>query len=138
MNALANRCPTGLLNVKCHSGQDICFRARITHLAEHIVNKSCGADRIPNKMLRLAAIIIKDPLTKLFNKSLSEGAYPSLWKHAKIPPINKNKGAQSYPKNYRPISHQYPILSKVFEKLVLPYKVSFYIGPWFYLKSTLT
>ena len=89
----------------------------LTVLNKINVNKSCGADRIPNKMLKLAAIIIKDPLTKLFNKSLSEGVYPSLWKHAKITPIYKNKGAQSDPKNYRPIS-LLPSLSKVFEKLV--------------------
>ena len=68
-------------------------------------------------MLKLAAIILKDPLAKLFNKSLTEGVYPTSWKHAKITPIYKNKGAPSDPQNYRPIS-LLPSLSKVFEKLV--------------------
>ena len=89
----------------------------LTVLNKLNVNKSCGFDRIPNKMLKLAAIILKDPLAKLFNKSLTESVYPTSWKHAKITPIYKNKGAPSDPQNYRPIS-LLPSLSKVFEKLV--------------------
>ena len=65
----------------------------------------------------MAAIIIKDPLTRLFNKSLAEGVYPTLWKHAKITAIYKTKGASSDPQNYRPIS-LLPTLSNVFEKLI--------------------
>ena len=59
------------------------------------VNKSCGFDRIPYRMLKLAAIIIKDPLIRLLNKLLAEGVYLVIWKHAKITPVYKNKGSSS-------------------------------------------
>ena len=68
-------------------------------------------------MLQLVAIIIAEPLTKLFNKSLQSGIYPTSWKHANIKPIFKNKGSPSDPTNYRPIS-LLPCLSKVFEKII--------------------
>ena len=84
-------------------------------------NKSCGPDLLPAKILKLTAIIIAEPLTKLFNKSLQSGVYPTLWKHANIKPIFKNKGSPSDTTNYRPIS-LLPCLSKVFEKnSLLPY-----------------
>ena len=57
------------------------------------------------------------PLTKLFNKSLTTGKYPTTWKQAHVRPIFKNKGSPSDPTNYRPIS-LLPCLSKVFEKVV--------------------
>ena len=81
------------------------------------VNKSCGSDKIPNKILKLAGILIKEPLTKLFNKSLEQGVYPDMWKHANITPIFKHKGSSSDPKNYRPIS-LLPNISKILEKVV--------------------
>ena len=68
------------------------------------VNKSCGSDQLPTKILKLTALLIYEPLTQLFNKSLASGKYPSLWKHAKVRPIFKRKGTPSEVNNYRPIS----------------------------------
>ena len=82
-----------------------------------VINKSCGPDLLPSKILKLVAIIIAEPLTKLFNKSLRSGTYPTTWKEANIQPIFKNKGSPSDPTNYRPIS-LLPCLSKVFERIV--------------------
>ena len=81
------------------------------------VNKSCGPDELPNKILKLVAILIYEPLTILFNKSLSEGQFPTTWKEARVTPIFKGKGSASQSTNYRPIS-LLPCLSKVFERLV--------------------
>lgn len=81
------------------------------------VNKSCGPDELPNKIIKLVTILIYEPLTILFNKSLSEGKFPSGWKEAKVTAIFKRKGSPSQPTNYRPIS-LLPCLSKVFERLV--------------------
>ena len=64
----------------------------------------------------MAAIFLKEPLTRLFNKSLSEGRYPVAWKHAIIIPIFKNKGSSSDFTSYRPISLLASV-SKVFEKV---------------------
>ena len=38
-------------------------------------NKSTGPDEIPTKLLKISAILIVEPLTKLFNKSLQEGIF---------------------------------------------------------------
>ena len=81
------------------------------------VNKSCGSDQLPTKILKLTALLIYEPLTRLFNKSLASGEYPSLWKHAKVRPVFKRKGAPSEVNNYRPIS-LLPCLSKIFGRIV--------------------
>ena len=81
------------------------------------INKSTGSDGIPNKILKMVAIFLKDPLAKLFNKSLAEGKYPYSWKHATIISVFKNKGSASDVKSYRPIS-LLPSMSKVFERIV--------------------
>ena len=81
------------------------------------INKSSGPDKIPAKLLKMCAIIIAHPLSKLFNKSLQSGYFPSSWKKACVTPIFKRKGSSSNPTNYRPIS-LLPNLSKLLEKLV--------------------
>ena len=81
------------------------------------INKSSGPDRIPNKLLKMTAILIAKPLATLYNKSLQLGLFPSSWKKACITPIFKQKGSSSDPHNYRPIS-LLPNLSKILEKLV--------------------
>ena len=81
------------------------------------INKSSGSDDIPNKLLKICALLIASPLTKLFNKSLQLGRFPLSWKKACVTPIFKQKGSSSDPTNYRPIS-LLPNLSKVLEKLV--------------------
>ena len=80
-------------------------------------NKSSGPDKIPIKLLKMCALLIANPLSKLFNKSLESGKFPAVWKKACVTPIYKNKGSSSDPTNYRPIS-LLPNLSKILEKLV--------------------
>ena len=62
-------------------------------------------------MLKSTAPFITKSLTKLFNKSLRSGKFPSDWKVAPIP----KGGDLENPANYRPISIL-PILSKLLEK----------------------
>ena len=52
--------------------------------------KSTGPDEIPTKLLKFAAVLISEPLTKLFNKSLEQGIFPKTWKTVIIKPIFKN------------------------------------------------
>ena len=80
-------------------------------------NKSCGSDQLPTKILKLTALLIYEPLTQLFNKSLATGKYPISWKLAKVRPIFKKKGTPSEVNNYRPIS-LLPCISKIFEKII--------------------
>ena len=80
-------------------------------------NKYTEPDKIPAKLLKLTALLIHEPLTRLFNKSLRAGHFPTSWKQANVTPIFKNKGTNSEPTNYRPIS-LLSCISKIFEKLV--------------------
>ena len=81
------------------------------------VSKSSGPDKVPNKLLKMCALLIASPLCKLFNKSLQTGKFPLCWKRASVTPIYKQKGSSSDPTNYRPIS-LLPNLSKILEKIV--------------------
>ena len=58
------------------------------------VSKSMGPDQIPTKLLKLTALLIHAPLTKLFNKSLAAGIFLDCCKKAYITPIQKkNSGS---------------------------------------------
>ena len=91
------------------------------------VNKSCGSDQLPTKILKLTALLIYEPLTQLFNKSLASGKYPSLWKHAKVRRVFKRKGTPSEINNYRPVS-LLPCLSKIFGKTVFSRIYAYYFS----------
>ena len=77
---------------------------------------SNGVDGISNKILKLVKFIILKPITKLFNKSITMGVFPTALKAAKIVPIYK-KGELNNINNYRPIS-LLPTMSKIWEKLM--------------------
>ena len=78
--------------------------------------KATALDKIPRKLLKLAADIVSPSLTHIFNESMRTGIFPSEWQLAKVSPIFR-KGAKTDPNNYRPIS-VIPIVSKIFEKII--------------------
>ena len=49
--------------------------------------KATGLDRIPSKLLKMAASIIAPSLTFIFSKSILTGIYPNDWKAAKVTPL---------------------------------------------------
>ena len=75
--------------------------------------KATGPDRISVRLLRMVAPTISCSLTKLFNKSLLTGHFPSEWKDANITPRTQIQDVNSY----RPISIL-PIIAKLFEFFV--------------------
>lgn len=80
------------------------------------VNKACGPDGIPPRVLRELAEEIATPLCALFNKSLQTGEIPEQWKTATVTAIFK-KGSRNEPGNYRPVSLTC-IVCKVLEQFI--------------------
>eukprot|EP00102_Acyrthosiphon_pisum_P011327 XP_008180017.1 PREDICTED: RNA-directed DNA polymerase from mobile element jockey-like [Acyrthosiphon pisum] len=78
---------------------------------------SSGPDGISANLLYHCRASLSLPVTLIFNKSLTEGVFPSLWKISRVTPIFKS-GNPADVANYRPISGL-PLLGKLFESIVL-------------------
>jgi len=76
-------------------------------------NKSTPVGDIHNIFLKKCALSLALPLTQFFNRIITDGNFPLIWKHAEVITVFK-KGDKSLPTNYRSIS-LLPSLSKVFE-----------------------
>ena len=61
-----------------------------------------GLDGISSFFLKAGISILAEPLSQLFNLSLSAGIFPDQWKIARIAPIYKD-GKSDNRSNYRPI-----------------------------------
>ena len=86
-------------------------------------NKASGPDYINPKMLKHTAVHICSSLTRLFNMSMQQNKFPSLWKKANVSPLFK-KGDASQLNNYRPIS-LLSCVGKVMEKAVFKYTFNY-------------
>jgi len=86
--------------------------------------KSCGSDNITTFILKQCMQELVDPLVHIFNKSLSNGIFPSKLKIAKVIPLFKN-GDSRIISNYRPIS-LLSVFSKILEKLMFVRLMSFF------------
>ena len=81
-------------------------------------NKSSECDPLPTHLLKCCSDLFVPFLTELFNRSLSEGVFPSSWKRAYISPILKKSSADPHaPGSYRPIS-KLSTVSKLLERIV--------------------
>ena len=90
---------------------------KVIKLLEAIdVGKATGLDKIPNRLLKIAADVFVPFLMGIFNQSLVTGIFPSEWKMAKVSSIFKN-GSTSELNNYRPIS-VIPTIAKIFKKII--------------------
>lgn len=66
-------------------------------------NKAAGVDGLTSSYLKSLGSTIVEPLTTIFQQSLSTSEMPDDWKKANITAIFKN-GVKSSPGNYRPVS----------------------------------
>ena len=73
-------------------------------------------DKISSKVLKIAAPVISDSLTYIFNQAVTLCTFSNGWKIARVIPLFKN-GQRNLPGNYRPISIL-PALSKVMERIL--------------------
>lgn len=75
--------------------------------------KATGPDKLPSRFLKDFAHVLAEPITTIFNASLSSGIVPKIWKESNIIPIPKVKHPESEG-DTRPISLT-SCLSKVLE-----------------------
>ena len=87
-----------------------------TLINDLVPKNSSGHDNLSNKLLKKLLPAMLEPLTILFNKSLSEGVFPEVMKKADVIPLYKAKDHQET-NNYRPISLLLTI-SKLLEKVM--------------------
>ena len=87
--------------------------------------KAIGPDLLNPWLIKEAASILKYPLCRLFNLSLTLSTFPSEWKYANVNPVFK-KDCPSNLKNYRPIS-LISIFAKVMERLVYKHMYNYLI-----------
>jgi hypothetical protein len=80
------------------------------------IKKGPGPDLLPPVFLYNCINNLCSPLTHIFNRSLSTGIFPDLWKTAFLIPIHK-KGDKTIVDNHRGIAIQSTI-PKVFDKIV--------------------
>ena len=53
--------------------------------------KSYGPDAIPNRIIKDYAYELAEPVSRIFNISLSSGLVPSMWKDAIVIPVTGRK-----------------------------------------------
>ena len=90
------------------------------------VNKATGPDKIRNFLLKNVADYISEPLCKIFNYSIQNSTFPSMWKKSSVIPIHKKNDTKDK-QNYRPVSSLCNV-SKVFERLIYDKLYTFLIS----------
>ncbi len=85
----------------------------ISHLDPH---KATWYDKIPSKLLRIAAPAIRNPVTSIINNSVRTSKFSSDSKRTEIGPVHK-KDELLNKKNYRTVS-MLTSISKVIEKCI--------------------
>ena len=84
---------------------------------------STGPDEIPMRYIKLVDDVICSPLTHIINAFIEDNSFPSLWKIARVVPINKVP-SPTESSHYRPIAIL-PALSKIFERIVCNQVIDF-------------
>ena len=78
--------------------------------------KGAGPDRLPPFFIKNCAASLALPISSIFNRSLGDGVFPSVWKVAAVTSIHKNGSVHDVP-NYRGISIL-GCLPKILESMV--------------------
>ena len=88
----------------------------VIKVIKSLKNKKCHIDDFAPFVIKENAYLLSQPLSFLFNQSISSGKFPKLLKSARVIPLHK-KGSKTDLNNFRPIS-LLNCFSKIFEKLM--------------------
>ena len=77
--------------------------------------KASVENDIPAKVLKGSGPIISKYLSKIYNTSMEQGAFPDSLKEGTVTPINKTSKRTTLKKDYRPIN-LLPLVSKIYER----------------------
>ena len=82
-------------------------------------SKSMGRDDIPADLFILALPFMLPAITHIYNLSLTQAKFPSMWKVSKICPLFKGgeQSGREDPKQYRPVA-LLPVAARLLEKIV--------------------
>ena len=95
----------------------------IIKVIKSLPNKKSSINDFSPIILKENAHLIAQPLSQLFNESITAGKFPQILKTAQITPLYK-KGPKHDMNNFRPIS-KLNIFSKIFEKTMKIFLVDF-------------
>lgn len=95
----------------------------VIKVIKSLKNKKCSTEDFAPFIIKENAHLLSQPITFLFNQSVTSGKFPKSLKLARIIPLHK-KGPKTDINNYRPIS-LLNIFSKIFEKLMKAHLISF-------------
>ncbi|KAG0710332.1 hypothetical protein GWK47_023035 [Chionoecetes opilio] len=90
----------------CHLGLDspVVTEDSMARLLRTVnIEKAPGSDGVSPFLLKYCTEELTRPLTRIFQQCLQTGAWPSLWKEARVTPVHKKKETTD-PANYRLIS----------------------------------
>jgi hypothetical protein len=99
------------------SGLNVEIRDILKEIGGMESKSSSGPDGIPPIFIKGAERGFLFPLYVLFNRSISEGIFPTKWKHSFLVPIFKSGDRQDVT-NYRPVCIQ-SCIPKLLEKVIL-------------------
>jgi len=88
-----------------------------TALSNTDMAAAAGPDGLSGRLIRELAPSICNNVCRIYNMSINQGRFPSMWKRANLTAIWKGKGSKDDPNNFRPISIL-PIIARIFEKLI--------------------
>ena len=87
---------------------------------------SAGPDGIPACFYKRLAVVLAEPLAKIFRVSFITCKIPDIWLQSIVIPIFKGKNSNAQASNYRPISLLCEAL-KIYERVVPKFMVSMFI-----------
>jgi hypothetical protein len=112
--------PLSLSSYDIDSLPDVSLEVSDLEIHSHLIRlkKGCGGpDGLPFWVFKNNSLLLASVIADIFNRFLSIGHFPVVFKYADIVPIPKVPSPSS-PSDFRPIS-MLPVLSKVLERIVV-------------------